>query len=756
MPVLHNLATGQDELVPDSALQRARESGNYVIPDDLKQAVVTPSGRTVEATASAVEAAGSANIQPASETQRGAAEQSAFLEAEHGGLGSEVGTFVEGVLDAGTAGLYGVAARNLAPEYNENRRERAEVNPVARVAGQATGLIGGALTGVGAGGLAAKAGTATTARLGGGALATGVGMAAEGALLGVGETAQELALSKDPVTLERIVSSLGSNVLLGAGTGFVGGVSVKAAAKGLAKGRELAEGLAKRTAVADDLRHLDAAGLRAAKETEEAAISAQRTTAKVSVADEITELRQASKAAKTWLATEDKALRRVALKADRSLDVLTDNLKGLGQNPRRALDALQKSEQVLAKIVDGGESLRTKIAAEAAETVGEEAAKVGQSRLAALDAAEKMLERNRALQSKIDDLYKPLASDRLTQIQQASDALASGGNKSFLGGLVDRGIQGAGMSAAAGILPGGPVGAIGMMIAPQVIGKLKDLITGRLVRAAGEAAARSSKAVDAFLTVGTKAARSAPVLASKTLREVSFGPEVKRSAPAVSAKNSTPLIKAYHARSAELLEQVVMAPDGSLVMKPQARAAMAASLAGVRALEPLLADKMETIAARRVEFLANKLPKRPDIAAMQIGPDRWQPSDMDVRTFARYVAAAEDPGGVEERLADGTVTPEDAEAYRAIYPDRFEDFRRQVIEQLPMLRESLPYSRKVALSILTGVPVDPAMHPQVLHVLQSMYTDEPETEGGTMAPAAQPQFGSISKPDPTTAQKRAG
>ena len=32
-----------------------------------------------------------------------------------------------------------------------------------------------------------------------------------------------------------------------------------------------------------------------------------------------------------------------------------------------------------------------------------------------------------------------------------------------------------------------------------------------------------------------------------------------------------------------------------------------------------------------------------------------------MRTWARYVAAVEDPGGVEERLAAGTVTPEDAE-----------------------------------------------------------------------------------------------
>ena len=150
------------------------------------------------------------------------------------------------------------------------------------------------------------------------------------------------------------------------------------------------------------------------------------------------------------------------------------------------------------------------------------------------------------------------------------------------------------------------------------------------------------------------------------------------------------------------------------------------------------------------------MPKRPDIVAVQLGPDRYQPSDLEMRKFARYAAAVEDPGAVEERLAHGTVTPEDAEAYREVYPERFADFKRQIIERLPELRASLPISRRIALSIFTGVPVEAAMNPQLLHVLQSMYTEDPGSEGGVTAPTAKPQMGSISKPDPTAAQKRSG
>jgi hypothetical protein len=190
-------------------------------------------------------------------------------------------------------------------------------------------------------------------------------------------------------------------------------------------------------------------------------------------------------------------------------------------------------------------------------------------------------------------------------------------------------------------------------------------------------------------------------------------------------------------------------------MRPEAREAMASRLAPIRESNPALADRMETLAARRLEFLSSKLVRKPDLPSILAGPDKWQPSDMEMRTFARYAAAVEDPGAVEHRVAAGTVTPEDAEAYHAVYPERAAAFRQQILTQLPSLRKTLPYQRKIALSIFTGVPVDPAMTPNVLAVLQGQF-DEPGSEGGTQAPKAQPQFGSVKKSieAPTPSQSR--
>jgi hypothetical protein len=98
---------------------------------------------------------------------------------------------------------------------------------------------------------------------------------------------------------------------------------------------------------------------------------------------------------------------------------------------------------------------------------------------------------------------------------------------------------------------------------------------------------------------------------------------------------------------------------------------------------------------------------------------------------------------VEERLTSGIVTPEDAEAYRSVYPERFADLKPQIAERLPELRQKLPYDRRVNLSIFTGVPVDPAMRPRTIARLQATFVLEPGSNGGTEAPRAVPQFGSL-------------
>jgi hypothetical protein len=127
---------------------------------------------------------------------------------------------------------------------------------------------------------------------------------------------------------------------------------------------------------------------------------------------------------------------------------------------------------------------------------------------------------------------------------------------------------------------------------------------------------------------------------------------------------------------------------------------------------------------------------------------------MDMAKFARYIEATEDPQGVLDRMASGKMTPEDAEAFKAVYPEMYAEVQDAIMARLPELQETLPYQKRLMLSIFFDRPVDPAMDPAVLGVLQGNYANEPGTEGGTQAPPA--RFASLrgnNPPKPTPAQR---
>ncbi len=371
-------------------------------------------------------------------------------------------------------------------------------------------------------------------------------------------------------------------------------------------------------------------------------------------------------------------------------------------------------------------------------------------RAAALDAVPAALERNRAFQARIRELVAEPTSPKLAAIADATDALSIPAAKQGFGSqLAETAMQGSIMHSVAGAIP---IPFVGHAVGAWAAKKATDAVFGRMGAAAGEGMKRTSAAIGRFLDVGGKVAPMLPPLATKILARVRYAESDERDLKPENMPKGLPAL--YKARAAEVRSQVAYDETGKLRMRIEKREAMANRFAAIRAQDPVAADMLETLNARKIEFLADKLPRRPDLGVMQTGPDRWQPSELDMRTWARYAAACEDPGGVEERLADGTITPEDAEAYNAVYPERAAHLKQQIIAQLPTLRASLPYKRRLALSIFTGAPVDAAMTPQIFAVLQASFALEPGSEGGTQAPLAKPAFGSISKTEPTPSQAR--
>lgn len=723
-------------------------------------------------------------------------------EATRAAQTSPVEAFGQGVASTATGGASDILQAGLGGDSARlylSQLERS--HPIASTAGQ----IAGAFV-PGAGSLAGAAGRGVSA-LGAEAGALGkigyaiAGGATEGAIYGVGQGVHELSLSQEPLTVERAASVLSSNALFGAGTGALAGGAFKATELGLSRAKSAIDGALARQADAraaaafdpaaigpeTDVSLLDRKGLKIARDQElEAARVAQQPEREAFV-DELAASRVVAEDDKTWLATRGGKTRDVrkigleTLEADRRIDRLLKVERDVVDNPAKALSALRQQEQALTKLRDWGEVETQRYLDEVASAparireellagkykdqgfiVGKGAispsspvvddiverlrlqkyphAATGElpTNLRVLNAVPEQLERNKALQDRLAKLVAPPATPRLAQIDAAEHALgvkAAADSESPLGHL---------LSAAAPFA--GPLG-VAATTGARALGGLR--------KAAAAVGERAGKAASTFLDVTSKATKKAapyaPVVATKVLGAVRFADEPKNK------EQPTTLPELFRVRSDEVKSQVHIAADGTFQMRPAARQKMAAKLDGIRHIDPVAADRLETAGARRVEWLASQIPRRPDFGTIQIGPDRWIPPDMEMRTWARKVAAVEHPHDVLDRAARGRVTPDEAMALRAVHPEILADYIASITGQLGTLKRTLPYNRRLALSILTGKAVDPSMTAGVLRVIQGMYRSEPGTAGGTQAPIPQPAFGSVKRSDPgTPAQRREG
>lgn len=722
-------------------------------------------------------------VQPAIEAARedrfGGSASATLASATYGALGTVTG----GLSDASIAALGG----------GGGLRELQDLHPIAHGAG----AVAGAFVPVGLPGFAAEAGAAIRAggegaglagALGRGTLAGGV----EGALYGAGQGVSDLSLSDDPLTMEHAASVLSSSALYGAALGGALGGAGSATEYGLQKAKGalddfvLARNAAK--AIADnpetigsaDVTALDAKGLDKAQAVELDRIAAERAPVRQQFAQDLDEFardmrdQQLSRAAKGAEDRDAREAGKVLFKSDMSLRGLTNDPVGLAERPERALSALRTQENALTKLQSWGEEETTRYIEERAAAPAkiredilagkhpsypvpsaisprgidlgverEMAARYGTDaalpkNLQLLNEVPAALERNRQLQARLADLVADPASARLDQIAAAREQQ----------GLPKQQSLGA-MALHAAARFAGPLGAIAEHGAGAVAG---------LKKAAGAAAERGAKAASALLGPASRAAgqaAGATPLATKVLASVRYGD--KHDDQGNPEPEPTKLHELFKRRTDEVKEQVQIAADGSFQMRPQARAKMAAKLSGLGAVDPVTADRLESAGAARIAWLASQIPRRPDIGAVQVGPDTSRTSDMEMRSWARKAAAAEDLPAVFERAVHGQITPEDVMALRALAPEMLNHYITEVSAQLPTLQKTLPYERRLSLSMLTGQPVDPALDPRVFRVFQGQFTDEVGTAGGTQAPKAMPQFGSIRKsPDaPTPAQNRA-
>ena len=435
----------------------------------------------------------------------------------------------------------------------------------------------------------------------------------------------------------------------------------------------------------------------------------------------------------------------VGRRGNRGILKQVDRLETLASKPKAALDFLQDQALLLRKIVDDGEALKTKLA---------KSGQLTDEAVRQIDSAPILLQKNDELRAAIratDEAVAPPTSERLIQLEGALEEAKAPIKKSVLGDFTSDVAKGSFYGFAMKYLPGGVLATpAAMWVARKgvnLVDNLLEMVNGRATRAAAEQTQRLEGVVQALTTGGRLVDRVKGPTAMAILSQTSFG-------QTDGTEKYDTLHDAFQARASELRALVEPDGQGGLMMRMERRQEVAAQYAGIKEVDPLMADMIETAMAKRVVFMASKLPPVPDALGMMMSDMQPRASESQMRDFALAVWATDNPIGVIEKVTEGSVTPVEAEAVQTLSPGILSEFHERMAESVEYAMDKpLRLSQKISLSILLDRPMDPSLHPSVLRVLQNNFIDEP-SDGAMGAPKASPQFGSVSKEDYTKAQER--
>lgn len=783
MAKLVNRATGALEEVPDDAADIAIASGEFVVPVDGR---VPVQSTTAEGTIGTVpvDAAGARVEQGLGVPSNAAAEQ-AFFEQEYGDRQGAAGAY--GVLRGASLGLSDAILPALGIASEEELRQTGAQNPGASLAGELAGAVGGAFIGAAPAGLASRAGARVAERAGGGVLGAAAGGAAEGALYGAGQGVSKVSLAEDPMSAEAAIAEIGTSALLGGAIGGVAGAGAGLLDEAITAGKNAAGRVARAAdeaapvvddvaKVADDaipaaapsearkaLDSLDAPPAWATKADDVAAKPAAAAEAAGDVARkaepaDFAKFRTDYEQLDQWSAQMIRRAERKAYANDEAVQAAVADLRAARKASNDMVPA-RRAYEVEAAGAQGRKAPYDWDKVDDAALTGIHGRADFESTLAAHEEA------LANLKTAFGDKFDKFQVTRLPKAPAgpADDAVVAAAQGGGLPGLKSldelpppaqaavketiaaKEAEGFGLKdLAAGVagdwvldtLTGGAAGMGGMlggMLGRRLLGRLTrgslGALKGSVRQSAAAATQKAAKVAEAVLGKASKATtRTAPLAVLAAARFADS-----------DAKQPKTLADAYHARSKE----IAMAQANPMATRQR----LHDGLAGFWAADPLLADKMESLAQARIDFLAAKMPKNPGVGSL-LTKSRYTPSDQAIARWGRYVEAAENPMSVLDSLADGTMTKEGVETLQTLYPAMYSAVKLEILKQAPKLEASLPYDREVMLSAFMGVPVNGLMQPQSIALLQSTFAPTEQEQPPPGRPA--------SPPPPTYAQSRAG
>lgn len=157
-------------------------------------------------------------------------------------------------------------------------------------------------------------------------------------------------------------------------------------------------------------------------------------------------------------------------------------------------------------------------------------------------------------------------------------------------------------------------------------------------------------------------------------------------------------------------------------MATNPQALMAAVNTGeLNAIAPGVAGALATTAAKAVNYLYSVAPKNPHknpIPAMEL---KWSPSDLELARWGRHVSAVQDPTRVLRDVEQGTLTWEQVDTLRNVYPEMLAQLQTRMMERMADYKKTLTMPQRTMISRLFGAPVAGVGDAKGMSLIQDMH-----------------------------------
>ena len=288
-------------------------------------------------------------------------------------------------------------------------------------------------------------------------------------------------------------------------------------------------------------------------------------------------------------------------------------------------------------------------------------------------------------------------------------------------------------AAGVGYMVGGEEGAaIGLMLSPFTNPGRYLQVKAALTRISGDINVNIGKAIKGYIskitgkTKATKAVgkRMIGPTSQRVLQDSNWGDKRTKD------KNR---YDAFDKRVSELRDFVSNPTLAAERLKKNTDA--------VADVAPNLAGAIQQKAVNAANFLYDKAPKQ--IRGTSLLANKYKPSEVELVRFERYVEAVLDPLVMLRDLRRGVLTRETVEAVQTCYPEMYQKVVVMLAQQIPNLRQRLPYKDRINLSVLFEIPVDETMEPDFVATMKMINAAPPPEPMQTNRGAAGKEWGKL-------------